>query len=365
MSLGSRLRAIALFFVGRTARLFFHYPRIVSAWAKRRSGRRSFITEHLSGELSFDNDKFAIFLIWQPRKIPWYLQNALDALAEAKINVVLVVNHPLTAEMRETLSKQSRHILIRDNTGFDIGGYQDATRFIRDKFSVQRLLYINDSTYFFKAGLSELFSRMVDSKSDVCTVFENWEFKYHIQSFCFSISRKLFESKKFAQFWDEYLPVNSRLWAIQHGEIGLSRAIVPVTDSFEVIYTPNDIRSHLKSMSVSGLLELNTYLPIRIRLDTSERRLQRAAIEDYFIGQISSYSQVHTGGFLYRKFLGNPIIKRDLVYRAQYSLYDVEACLEAAGHEDHLEDILSDMRRKGPGNQLPLIKKIQFLEGII
>ena len=365
MSLGSRLRQIALFFAGQTARLLFYYPKIVSAWITRLSGKTSFITEQIAGDLSFHNERFAIFLIWQPKTIPWYVQNALDALAEAKINIILVVNHPLTGEMRQSLAKQSRCILVRNNTGFDIGGYQDATKLIREQFSIKRLLYINDSIYFFRDGLSEMFMRMADSNSDVCTAFENWEFNYHVQSFCFSVSRKLFDSPAFVQFWNNYLPVSSRLWAIKHGEIGLSRAVVPVTDSFEVIYSPNDIRSGLKGMTVPDLLSLNAYLPIRIRLHRDARRLQRAALEDYLIDQISTYSQIHTGGFLYRRFLGSPIIKRDLVYRAQYTLYDVENCLKAAGHEDHLHEILSDMRRKGAGSQLPLVKKIQVMEGII
>jgi hypothetical protein len=365
MSLGNRLRQIALFFVGRIARLLFHYPKIASALRTRLRGKRSFITEQIPGELSFDNGRFAIFLIWQPKKIPWYVRNALDALAEAKINTILVVNHPLTADARQFLSKQSRQILIRDNTGFDIGGYQDATNFIRDTYSIGRLLYINDSVYFFRNGLTEMLERMADSKADICTVFENWEINYHVQSFCFSLSRKVFDTQNFTNFWRKYLPVNSRLWAINHGEIELSRAIVPAVDSFEVIYTPNELRARLKDMAVPELLSLNRYLPIRIRLHDTDRRPQKVVVEDHLINQISSYSQVHTGGFLYRRFLGNPIIKRDLVYRVQYSIYDVENCLETCGHEDHLDDILSDMRRKGAGNQLPLIKKIQFMEGII
>jgi hypothetical protein len=332
---------------------------------RRAAGKRSFITEQIPGELSFDNGRFAIFLIWQPKTIPWYVQNAIDALAEAKINVILVVNHPLKGEMRQALAKQSRFILIRDNTGFDIGGYQDATNFVREQFSIERLLYINDSIYFFRDGLTDMFRRMADSNSDICTVFENWEFRYHVQSFCFSVSRKIFDLPNFVEFWNGYLPVSSRLWAIQRGEIGLSRAIVPVADTFEIIYTPNDIRAHLKDMTISELLRLNTHLPVRIRLNNSERRLQRATVEDYLIEQISSYSQIHTGGFLYRRYLDAPIIKRDLVYRMQFSIYDVKDCLEASGHEGHIDDILSDMRRKGAGNQLPLIKKIQFLEGII
>lgn len=366
MSLGFRLRQIAIFFATRGARLLFHYPKIAYAWKTRFfRKKRSFITESIPGNLAFDNNRFAIFLIWQPNDISWYVKNAFDALSEAKINTVLVVNHTLTSDIKTFLLEKTRHILIRDNTGFDIGGYQDATQYVRDTYDVERLIYINDSIYFFKDGLSELFSRLANSTSDVCTVFENWEIRYHVQSFCFSIGRRVFNSRSFIDFWDKYLPVNSRLWAIQHGEIGLSRAIVPAATSFEIIYNPNDLRTCFKDMTAGDLLSLNKYLPIRIRFQDTERRPQKISMEDQLIDRISTYSQVHTGGFLYRQFLGSPIIKRDLVYRVQFSIYDVENCLAAAGHEGHLQEILSDMRKKGVGNQLPLLKKIQFMDGII
>jgi hypothetical protein len=360
-----RLRAFAIYCARWIAHILFYYPKIISAWTTRRSGKTSFIIEAKEGARQFDNGLFAIFLIWQPETLSWYVRNALEALAEAKVNVILVVNHPLNGAMEGQLIASCRQILIRDNTGFDIGGYQDATKWLRDNCSVDRLLYLNDSVYYFREGLTDTFDRLANSKADVCSVFENWEFTYHVQSFCFSISRQVFDSPAFVNFWNNYLPVNSRLWAIQRGEIGLSKAIVPHSKSFEVIYSPNDVRDKIGSLGQDELLQINKYLPIRIRFNDIGSTLQRQTIEDHLINQLSSYSQIHTGGFLYRKFLGNPLIKRDLVYRAQFSIYDVEHCLKAIGHEDHLDEILSDMRRKGNGNQLPLLKKIQFMEGII
>lgn len=364
MSLASYLRRIALFLVQRTALIFFHYPKVAYAWTRRLAGKRSFVVEEIPGELAFDNDRFAVFLIWQPKDVAWYVRNALDALADARINTVLVVNHPLTGEMRGALSKQCRHILIRDNTGFDIGGYQDATRFIRDNFSVGRLLYINDSVYFFEEGLSDMFGRMADSHSAVCTAFENWEFHYHVQSFCFSISREIFDSKSFIRFWNEYLPVNSRLWAINHGEIGLTQSIVKTVNSFEVIYSPSSIRSMLRDITIPRLIALNKYIPCDLRVTSIDPQSIKSVAEDDFINRLSQRSQIHIGGFLYRGFLRSPLIKRDLVYRMQYTIYEVESLLETVGHEGHLHEILSDMRRKGAGNQLPLLEKLQFIVGI-
>ena len=360
MSVSKQIHRFIFFCVRKSARCFLYYPKVLAGLARRSLGKTSFIVDQAKGTRSFDNGNYAIFLIWQPKGLPWYVRNALDALAAAKINVVVVANHPLTAEMRAELTQASRHVLIRDNTGLDVGGYQDATAFIKDNFSVDRLLYLNDSIYFFREGLTEFFTRLISSKADLCAPFENWEITYHVQSFCFSMSRHLLDSAAVDGFWKKYVPVNSRLWAIRRGEIGLSRAAVPNARTIDVLYTPKMIQSAMNDMQPHDRVALNKYLPIKIR----KQQIKKAA-SGSMVDQIGNHSQIHTGGFLYRKFGRCPIIKRDLVYRAQYSLYDVEDCLEEVGHEGHLDDILADMRRKGNGLQLPFLKRALFIEGMI
>ncbi|MBZ9865448.1 rhamnan synthesis F family protein [Mesorhizobium sp. CA15] len=348
------------------ARSIFYYPKVFSAVIRRLFGKDGFITESIEGNRRFENGKFAIFLIWQPKELSWYVKNALDALAEAEVNLIVVANHTLNDATRAALISQSRWILTRDNTGFDIGGFQDATHFLRKHFDVERLIYLNDSVYFFREGLTEMIQRLATSKADICTAFENWEFFYHIQSFCFSVSRRMLDTPAAVEFWRKYLPVNSRRWAIQRGEIGLSKAIVPFADEIDVIYSPNEIQPFMKDLSLGELISLSGSLPSAIRLRREDHKGARGnEVQGDILNRISGRSQIHTGGFLYRRFLRCPLLKRDLVYRLQYSIYDVEACLRDLGHEGHLHEILSDMRRKGAGTQLSFLKRIQFNDGII
>ncbi|RUW93479.1 rhamnan synthesis F family protein [Mesorhizobium sp. M7A.F.Ca.US.010.02.1.1] len=348
------------------ARAIFHYPKVISAMLRRISGKNSFITESIEGGRRFENGKYAIFLIWQPHGLPWYVQNALDALSEAEINVIVVANHALNESMKAALSSQSRWMLSRDNTGFDIGGFQDATHFVRENFEIDRLIYLNDSIYLFREGLTEMMQRLATSKADICAAFENWEIFYHIQSFCFSMSRRVLDSAAAVEFWKNYLPVNSRRWAINAGEIGLSKAIIPGANKIELIYSPNDIKPHLNDLTSSELISMNTSIPVALRFKKKEvKGSRRVEIQGEILDRISGRSQIHTGGFLYRKFLRSPILKRDLVYRLQYSIYDVEARLQELGHEGHIDEILSDMRRKGVGTQMGFLKRIQFSDGII
>ncbi len=354
----------AQFAATRSARLLYDYPKVIRAKRRHRGGVKSGILETHAGDLSFDNGRFAIFLIWQPHGVQWFVQNALDAFRETETNVVVVANHTLSDDLLSRLKPHCHTILVRNNEGFDIGGYRDATLHVVEAHAPERLVYVNDSIYFFKEGLSELFSRLGSSQADICTAFENWEFRYHIQSFCFSVSRNLMQTDAFMGFWRDYIPANSRRWAIHKGEIGLSKAIVSHARGIEVVYNPNDLRDPLYRMPISELRSLQNYLPYSQR-SLPNGRINAEQMAEAIIHRVATRSQIHTGGFLYSRFLKNPIIKRDLVYRMQFSVYDVENCLRECPNAEHVDEILAEMRRKGPGTQLPLIKRIQFMDGII
>ncbi|MFC5991919.1 rhamnan synthesis F family protein [Limoniibacter endophyticus] len=325
------------------------------------------IVETHDGHLHHSGNVYAIFLIWQPSGIPWYVRNALNALADTGVNVVLVINHPMTGDDLEEVKLKSKKILIRNNAGFDIGGFKDATLYCLEEFpEADRVIYLNDSTYFFENGLVDLFKRLADSKADVTGAFENWEIKYHIQSFCFSVHGDVFRAEYFRDFWINYLLIDSRLWAIKAGEIGLSRAIVPKARTIEILYSPNDLRAPLGRLSKEDLLALSRYTPAPTRLRMSDlSEMSPPEIIDSVIAAIGQRSQIHTGGFLYRRFLGCPLMKRDLLYRLQFTSDEIEQALREIGHEDHLPQIMTDVRRKGSLLHLPFLKKLQAASGIM
>jgi hypothetical protein len=359
------LRRIHHAITRRLILLLFLKRRVYEARFRRAFGERKPV-ELVHGQRHFPGGRHAIFLIWQPEQTAWYVRNALDALAKAHVNVLLVVNHNLTEERRRELAAQCAKIMIRDNTGFDIGGFQDATAFLYKHTDAERVLYLNDSVYFFREGLAELFERLANSKADVCSAFENWEIHYHFQSFCLSISGDMLRHPKVLKFWNDYLPVNSRRWAIDQGEVGFSRAMLPAAASIEVLYTPPRLKSELLSLPLDDLRMMDRYLPATLRLGPERiKKLSKPELVRELCERVAMRSQVHSGGFLFRRFSGNPLMKKDLVYREQFSLYDVEAMLEELGSEGHADEILSDFRRKGRGILMTGLKRRLFDEGIL
>lgn len=349
----------------RVAKIRYHEVEVIKSRFNRSLGRDEPYQVH-QGMRHHPGSVYAIFLIWQPNETPWYVDNALASLDEAQANVVLVVNHGLDAERLADLQRRCSKLIIRDNAGLDIGGYRDATLHLLENAVPTRLLYLNDSVYFFSNGLTPLFRELAGAEADVVGSFENREHGYHMQSFCFSVGHRIVASSAFASFWKQYLPVNSRLWAIRKGELGFSLAILPVARSVTTVYTPDRLRQRLTESDSGDVEAMNGQICRDLRLPaTSLGSESRATIVAKICERIATRSQIHTAGFLYKKHLDCPLMKRDLVYRLQFDIGEIEQNLIDVGHEAHLADILSDMTRKGSGDQLRSTRRLLFDQGII
>ncbi|ATU93997.1 rhamnan synthesis F family protein [Phyllobacterium zundukense] len=361
------MNKVAILPLRRFVRFLYHDLRVFKTWSERRLlSKHSIIEYHVGEKTNAAGDVYAVYLIWQPKQLPWYVKNALSAFNELGINVIAVVNHTLNDERLAELKKHCAHLLIRDNAGFDIGGYRDATLFIKDTLRPSRVCYLNDSIYCFREGLTELFKKLANSTADIAAPFENHEYTYHIQSFCFSVSNRIFRSEEFQTFWQNYLPVNSRLWAIDNGEKGLSSAIVPIAESVDVVYTPDHLRPYLLGLSLDELQRLNRYLPRLVRRKDGEfEKLSKPELVDELCKLVAIRSQIHTGAFLYQRFMGCPLMKRDLYYRLQFGLNEIEQNLNDARADDHFNDILADMQRKGTGRDLSYWNMVKFAEGLL
>ncbi|MBB5750999.1 rhamnan synthesis F family protein [Prosthecomicrobium pneumaticum] len=315
--------------------------------------------EFVDGALHQPGSVFAVFVMWQPVETRWYVSNALAALAAAGVNVILVVNHPLDEARRRELLRSCAVMILRDNSGRDMGGYRDAILYAA-ALRPERLIVMNDSVYFLESGLVPLIERLATSPFDVQGTFENWERDHHVQSFCYSISGRLLQNPELQDFWKAYLPVNSRLWAIRKGEVGSSRVMVREARSIDILYTPARLRPGIVALSRAELLDLVRYLPRNLRPNVPKRGFPTALIAERFLAAVNVYSQIHSGGFLYRRFLGSPLLKRDLLFRGYYGLYEVQTLLGEVGAEGHEADILTDMRIKGDGLLLRGRRRIAF-----
>ena len=76
-------------------------------------------------------------------------------------------------------------------------------------------------------------------------------------------------------------------------------------------------------------------------------------------------AQSHTGVFLFPKFLDSPFLKRDIVYRELFTIYEVERMLAELGWDDELQAITDEIRRRGTAAHLRGFARRRYQLGLI
>jgi rhamnan synthesis protein F len=353
--------------------ILFHY--LNPAW------RRSDIREEHAGAVTFPNGKYAIYVLWQPNgAVPWYVKNMLGALKKLQVNVHVVLNHKPTDTQLATLQGLSAKVLVRRNKGLDFGAYKDAVLdLIGKEERISRLILLNDSVYVFEQGLVPLVEQLLSEQQQVVAAYENWELHYHFQSFCLALSEDVVADPRFVNFWRRYRPIPIRRWCIDHGEVKLSEQLRKIATRYKICYRINDLLDLLEAEdNFEHLLLHREFVPVIARkifpsddlmdaLSTPngpQRKLILRRTKERITAVLILFSQVHTGAFFFPKYLASPFLKRDLVYRGQFNLYEVERMLTDLGVAQ-LPLISDDIRRRGTGLHFRGFKRRRFDLGLI
>jgi len=355
--------------------LFYHIP--VSFALANPFLRRSDVRQVIAGTSRFEGGCFAIFVIWQPSgEVPWYVLNMLDGLRAQEVNIIAVVNHEPSPAQLGILQSLCATILVRGNKGSDFGAYQDAVlRLIRDNEWVSRLLLLNDSVYVFPRGLDRLISELLSDDHAVVSAYECWERRYHFQSFCIGLSGSIVHHPAFQKFWECYRPIALRRWRIDHGEVNFSEMLRRISPRFKVIYELNELIAVLTAdEDWASILKYREFFPRPLRhlfppdevlsilqeAGPVERKLLLRRLKERLSDLMMLRAQAHTGAFFFAKFLGSPLLKRDLVYREQLTLYEVERMLSELGFAEFRESITDEIRKRGTAAHLKGLRRRKY-----
>jgi hypothetical protein len=361
--------------------LLFYYLPIARAYLTPNL-RKSDIREVHAGLTGFESDKFAIFVLWQPRAIPWYVANMLKGLKEHEVNTIVVSNKSLSADQLAALKPLSSEIIVRRNKGLDFGAYRDAVlRLSQGDKPLSRLLILNDSVFVFRRGLDTLLRELLSDEFDLVAAYENWELHFHFQSFCLAMSGQLLRDPNVQKFWKAYRPISIRRWCINQGEVRLSAAFRKAAhSSFRVIYNINDLLDRLTvNCNWETLLQYKEFVPKPVRdiypeddvltmlLDSgpAAREIILRRLKERLSDLLMCRAQAHTGAFFFTKFLASPILKRDIVYRELFTIYEVERMLLDLGYGQELQTITDEIRRRGTAEHLRGFAKRCYRLGLI
>ncbi|HWL03726.1 MAG TPA: rhamnan synthesis F family protein [Xanthobacteraceae bacterium] len=397
------------------SRVWYHLdPRVYSE--QRRIGA---VTQ---GEAPLKGKGFVLFLLASRPPLPAFTQDALEAIARSGLNLIIVYNGKLSDSQRQTLLPHAHVIMERVNLGRDFGGYKDGISYLLKHFpDMDRLALMNDSVFFFKPGLDKLFADL-SGPHDFIGLTEVIEHHYHVQSFMLSFGRAVIEHPNFQRYWRRYRPISTRRWAIHKGEVGLTRLVTKSGFKPHILYHGSQLIPYLRSERPEEILALAKLLPkafrerlirnfravdadtkintlasvegvsraiqtlssdedieadllqIRDESISSIRRISRSiesvealkteGLLSAIITSVTERNQVHVGGFLFVKYLGLPVLKRDIFYRELYGMEDIYDFLTQMD-EPLIEEIIADLRQKGTAKNFKGFKKVLYRHGVI
>ena len=321
--------------------------------------------------------KFLVFLLYAHERVPLFTQTFIDAVQRSTFNLVLVSNAELGDSLKAALLPACRLLIERANVGRDFGAYKDGISIVTKRFpEIARLVLGNDSVAFLPENLDALL-RALDGPEDFIGVSEVYDHHYHVASFLLSFGPRVLRSEAFGRFWRNYLPIGTRRWAILKGEGPLTATLLKAGFRPHVLFRLSTLRQHLRSVgdvndlkpllppgifaTISGSAERD--LPALIR-HLSGRAPPPRPVADAVIQAAMATNQLHGAGFLFKRFMGLPVVKRDICYRQIHPLEQVAAVLDDV--EPALRRaILEDFERRGDASRVPLLLLPLYHHGMI
>jgi hypothetical protein len=152
----------------------------------------------------------------------------IDALRAEGLDVVFVSNAELLAPPDLAwVRERAVRVMIRRNLGYDFAAWRDAMvacGLPATKTSL--LLLVNDSVYGPLYPLGAVLKRIDFDEADVWGATDNWQNRFHLQSFFLAFGPKALSHEAFGLFWRSVRNVRSKAWVIRRYEIGLSQSLI-------------------------------------------------------------------------------------------------------------------------------------------
>lgn len=323
--------------------------------------------EHLQETYS-SQDKVAIIALWPRAAILPSVLRLISILSNENVHPVCIVNKSKhLASWLPKLQETNATIIIRPNVGRDFGAYRAGYHYLKKRRileQVTNLVFVNDSIYFLDNS-KEAIRSTISSTADVSTLFINYQFHLHAQSFFLSFSRSAFNSKKFAKFWDSYYPSAERKHAIEKGEVKLSRILQKSGYLFDGYYSASRIGQTIQQ---HPLIISEAAVALKA-LDDPQTLRRREYLPEYFVPYLSareaeSENTSHHFGLFLTRVLGAPI-KLDILKTGLATTFDLKTALESHLSPDEVHSLLIYMQSQGTWASNRGLKAIWIKRGLM
>lgn len=186
----------------------------------------------------------------------FYLLNELNKYID---ELIVVVIGKITNESREKFQNMAKHIISKENKGFDIWAHKTAIEFYGYNYIEQfdELIMLNSTFFGPLYPFSEMFDKMEQTDFDFWGITMHHyndidpmkKIKYgfvpeHIQSFFIAIRQKMLKSYEFKKYWDNLLPMNSYFEAVGFHEAIFTKHFADMGYSWGVYVDTNNIPTY-------------------------------------------------------------------------------------------------------------------------
>lgn len=166
--------------------------------------------------------RLVIYAVWDRRgEIDDYVPYALRGLREEAARILVVVNGPLSEGGRQKLDAVADEVLVRENSGFDIGAHKHAIAHLdRAIDDFDEVVFTNDTWFGPVAPWRPVLERMAEravhfwgltdhaAQSDHPLTGDQ-ELPYHLQSYWIAVRREMFRSPAWEAYWRELPALDS------------------------------------------------------------------------------------------------------------------------------------------------------------
>jgi len=210
----------------RAARFALAYGSYFASFGRRRA---SYVRQRWPGALDLaPAPKVAVFSHFDRRGVVHdFVHFYLEEISKAGYTLIFVSNAP---ELRPAdlarLIPRCGLVLRRDNVGLDFGGFKDAIACIPDLARLDSLLLANDSVYGPFHDLASIIGRMDMAAADVWSITDNWDRRFHLQTFFVLFGRRALQSEAFRRFWPHVRYLQAKVGVVARYEIGLTRSLL-------------------------------------------------------------------------------------------------------------------------------------------
>ena len=156
-----------------------------------------------------------------------YFRYFVEQLGRAGFTVIIVSNSPkIEADGVAALLPHCALVLHRRNIGYDFGAWRDGILQIPDLAALDHLIITNDSIFGPLQDLDTVMARCNLERGDVWGITENFDTRYHLQSYFLLFHKPVLRAPKFQKFWRSMRYVENKRVVIYKYEIGLSQLLV-------------------------------------------------------------------------------------------------------------------------------------------